>query len=194
MKSILILIFSLSVIQILAQKKADLSLSFLNGKNDLVNFDQLLGAPSYSGEGFFSIGLNYTRELKSWLSLETGLEYSKHEIRITPNLHPDIDLSPRTEKSALITIPVGYRLNFLNYAFINGGLIFDMDTSLSNSIDNQTGIGAMLGAGLKYSFKSGLTLTLNPRARMHSIVPFSSDNYHYHLIDSGIKFGIGYRF
>lgn len=166
----------------------------MNGQNDLVNFDQLLGAPSYTGEGFYSIGLNYTKELKTWLSFESGLEYSRHKINISSKPLPDIARTSRTENTGLITIPVAYRLTFLKYAFVNGGLLFDIDSSLSNSIDNQSGIGFLIGAGLKYNFKSGIALTLNPCVRMHSIIPFSPDKYQYHLIDSGIKFGIGYRF
>lgn len=194
MKLILSLAFSLILFAGFTQSKTELSLSFKNGQNGLANFSKAMGAPSYSGEGFYSVGLNYTKELKTWLSYETGLEYSQHKIMISPNLSPDMVRTSRIENTGLLTIPLACRLTFLKYAFLNGGFLFDIDSSLSNSIDNQSGIGILIGAGLKYSFKSGITLTINPCTRMHSVVAFTSDKYHDHLIDSGIKFGIGYRF
>ncbi|MFA5329843.1 MAG: hypothetical protein WC384_18750 [Prolixibacteraceae bacterium] len=54
--------------------------------------------------------------------------------------------------------------------------------------------GKMAGIGLKYDFKSGLTISANPCARLHSLIAFSNDGIHYRLLESGIKFGIGYKF
>ena len=194
MKLLLTFLFYGIFFQIQAQEKSEIGLSFLNGKNELVSFGKTEGAPSYSGEGFYSFGVNYLKELKTWLYFETGLEYSSQKFRITPNLPPDMDRSPRFEKTGLLSIPLVVRLKFLKLAFLNAGLLLDMDASLSNSIDNQSGVGVLMGVGLKYDFKSGISLTINPCTRMHSLISFSTDSYQHHIIDSGLKFGIGYQF
>ena len=68
-----------------------------------------------------------------------------------------------------------------------------MDAGTSGPIDGQTGIGSMLGLRIKYDFKSGLSVFVNPYYKMHSLVPFSSGDNHQRLMESGFRFGLMYQ-
>jgi len=163
------------------------------GVNDIFR-TSLVCAPGYSAEGFYIIGITCQIPITFLLDVETGLEYSKHTIMISPNLPPNMDNTPYKSNFRLTTIPVTLKMNFLKYLFVNGGVLLDLDTSKSRPIDNQTGLGAILGVGLNYDFKFGGTIFVNPYLKCHSLVPFSSERYHQRLFDSGIRFGFMYRF
>lgn len=95
---------------------------------------------------------------------------------------------------SLIDIPVTLRANFLKYFYANSGVLFDIDISDSNTIDDQSGIGAMLGVGLNYDFGFGASIFINPYIKMHSIIPFSQEgSIHQRLTESAVRFGITYQ-
>lgn len=195
MKTLLLALLSFLIcIPAFSQEKAQWGLTYLGGSNDIVMISDLVGAPSYQGDGFFAVGFHYLRPVKKHLRFETGIQFSQDKISIHPNLPPNSQGTITHAKVSIITIPLALRLSFLKYAFINGGLLLDADTGISNPVDNQTGIGALFGAGLQYEFKQGLIISASPTAQIHSILPFSSDENHHRLIQSGLKFGIAYRF
>ena len=80
----------------------------------------------------------------------------------------------------------------MKYCFINGGLLLDIDAGTSRPIDSQTGIGSVMGLGIKYDFKSGFTAFVNPYYKLHSLVPFSSGDNHQRIMESGFRFGLMY--
>jgi hypothetical protein len=72
-------------------------------------------------------------------------------------------------------------------------LIIDTDLSLSSPIDAQVGLGAMLGVGLEYDFKSGISLFVNPYFKVHTLVPFSFNSCSQRFLESAVRFGITYQ-
>ena len=177
-------------------RKGQIGITFSSfGENDVVRSQELIGSASKSGDSFYTFGINYLYKLNNTFDVETGIEYSNHKIIVKPMLLPHMDYySPGYRASiSLINIPVTLRVNFLKYCFINGGLLFDMDASTSSPIDGQTGIGSILGLGIKYDFKSGLSVFANPYFKMHSLVPFSSGDNHQRLMESGFRFGLMYK-
>ena len=108
------------------------------GNNEVFRSDELIGAASFSGDNFYTLGINYVLDFNRWLEAETGLEYSKHYIIINPSPQPGMVIPPQRVDFALLNIPVTLRANFLKYFFINGGLIFDIDISGDSLVDNQT--------------------------------------------------------
>lgn len=194
MRKIISLILCLISIQAFSQELPEVGLSFSTGKSDLTSFAKTVGGPGYSGDGFYSFGISYLRPINSWLSFESGLEFSSYKITITPNLMLIYGGVVRHEKINMLTLPIVYRVNFLKYAFVNGGLLVDLDSGLSNSVDSQTGIGALLGFGLRYPFKSGISISASPCLKVHSIFAFSSGGNHARLVDTGIKIGIAKKF
>lgn len=160
------------------------------GTNDVVRFRSLEGAASYQGNKFYTVGINYLYKLNNTFDVETGIEYSDHKIIIRPNLPPQTDNSPYGASFSLINIPVTLRVNFLKYCFLNGGLLLDIDAGSSSAIESQTGIGSVLGLGIKYDFKCGVSAFANPYFKEHSLIPFSSDDDHQRLMESGFRFGL----
>ena len=163
------------------------------GVNDIFR-TSLHGAAGYSGDGFYIVGITSQIPITHRLDLEAGVEYAKHTIKIDPNLPPGMDNTPYKSDFKLVSIPVTLKLNFLKYLFVNGGVLLDLDTSKSRPIDNQTGLGAILGVGLNYDFQFGGSIFANPYLKCHSLVPFSPERYHQRLFDSGIRIGFMYKF
>jgi len=164
------------------------------GENDVVRFNELEGEASHSGDYFFTIGINYVHPLNRWLDAETGLEYSEQHILIHPNLSPNVPGLQRKASFSLLNFPVSLRANFLNYFFVNGGLLLEVDASTNIPIDNQTGIGTILGLAFQYKFKHGVSAFVNPYSKIHSLIPFAASNHHQRVFESGFRFGIMYNF
>lgn len=160
------------------------------GENDVLTFSDLVGAPSYNGKGFWAAGLVFSQGINRWLEWESGVEYSRHRIEVFPNLPPESDTSTREEKAALITLPFTLKAGFLKYFFVSGGILLDFDASTNSPIDSQTGFGLSAGAGMKYDFRSGLSLFVNPYVRAHSLLPLTGFSHHNQIWDNGIRIGV----
>lgn len=151
------------------------------------------GAASYTGNGFYAFGLNYIYSVNKTFDFETGVEYAHYTMTIHPNVPPDADKTPYDINYSLISIPLTARVNFLKYCFINGGLNLDIDPTISNPIGSQDGIGILLGLGMKYDSKYGISAFINPYFKAHSIVEFSSVENRQRVMESGFRFGIMYK-
>lgn len=174
-------------------RNAKIGITFSSfGENDVFRFNELEGAASYNSDYFRTLGISYVSVLNKWLEVETGIEYSRHNIIIEPNLPPYIDAFPRKASFSFINIPVTLRANFLKYFFVNGGLIIDVDASTNSPIDNQTGIGVLLGLSIKYDFDFGISAFVNPYSKMHSLIPFQTEKYHQRILENGIRIGFTY--
>ena len=176
-------------------RKGQIGITFSSfGDNDVVRSQELIGSASKSGDSFYTFGINYLYKLNNTFDVETGIEYSNHKIIVKSMVFPDMDTySPHYSANlSLVNIPITLRVNFLKYFFLNGGLLFEMDAGTSSPIDGQTGLGSILGLGIKYDFKSGLSVFVNPYFKMHSLVPFTSGDNHQRLMESGFRFGLMY--
>jgi hypothetical protein len=162
------------------------------GTNDLIYFEGLDGAPTYNSNNFFVFGFNYLYPLNNWLEFETCIEYAKHRITVEPNLPPGYNSSPYTDDFSLLEIPLGIRINFLQFFFLNTGIFVDMNVSQSSSVYSQSGIGVMGGIAAKYDFKFRLSVFVNPYIKAHSLIAFEKDNHQLHLMETGFRFGITY--
>ena len=170
------------------------------GDNELVRSVDLDGGPGYSGDKFYTLGVNYLYPFTKWLDFQTGLHYAHHQITVTPNLpyipgdeYRNYFVSPNTEYLNVISIPVGVQVNFLKYLFVNGGFSLDFDTGKSNSLEDQTGIGLQVGAGVQYEFKNKIALFINPYSKSYSVVAFSSQDEKQRLLEAGVKIGVMLR-
>lgn len=163
------------------------------GDNPAIPFAMLCGSASYSGEGFYTLGITYARPISKRFDFETGVEYSNHTLMVHPNLPPDMDNTPYETRLNLITIPFSVKVNLGRIFFLNGGGMLNVDSGISNPVDSQSGIGAMLGFGLGYVFKSGVYIYINPYMKAHALLPFVPDRYHHHLMETGIRAGIAFR-
>ncbi len=162
------------------------------GVNDPIYFDDLMGAASYDSKSFYTFGINYIHPLNRWLDIETGIEYAKHTVTLKPNLPPDMDRTPYDIDFSLINIPITVRGNFLKYFFANGGLLLGFDAGSDSPI--ASGLGAILGVGAQYEFDNGLGFFVNPYAKGHALISFSSEKYPLRLIEAGVRVGVTYSF
>ena len=162
----------------------------LNGGTSILQ-PALDGAASHTVTDASGIGLIYLRPINHWLELETGLNYSLYKITITSA--PTLQTTTSNSNLSLIDIPIGVRAGFWKYFFANGGLLLDLDMMSNSHVDSQSGIGLMLGVGVKYDFKFGGSLFATPYGKIHSLVPFGFDKYHERILESGFKFGFTYK-
>lgn len=167
------------------------------GNNNVIRFTQLAGAAGYSGEGFYSLGATYLKPIKPEFYLETGLEFTHHNIQIRPNIPPEPPDNPGTSfntKVVLLGAPFALRMQLSRHFFAQAGLILDIDLSNNTSIDSQTGLGTTAGLGLNFDVSAGTAVFLNPYLKLHSLLPFAGENYPQRLVESGFKIGISFAF
>ncbi|MGL4909065.1 MAG: outer membrane beta-barrel protein [Bacteroidales bacterium] len=165
------------------------------GDNTTFHLTNISGAGGYSNRGYYSFGITYIRPISNKFDIETGIEYSKYRYHFTnSSLGPDIDVSRNVDLS-LLEIPITVRFNFWKYFFLNGGLLLDFDITNDKHLDNQTGIGTILGFGAKYDFKKApIGLFLNPYIKYRPLIPFTKESYHLRTMEVGFRFGVLYNF
>jgi hypothetical protein len=161
------------------------------GVND-IHRPLVMDDAGYLGNGFYAIGISCQIPIVSHLDVETGIEYSRHIIT-TNYINPSSPIPQYKSKVKLVSIPVTLNLNFLKYFFVNGGGLLDIDASSSSRVDDQTGIGALLGIGGKYDFNFGGTVFINPYFAYHSLLPFSPSRYQQRISEDGIRIGFMYN-
>lgn len=175
------------------ERHPKIGLVFGAGQPDVINFKRVLGGGGREGRGYFLTGISYINPVKKWLSLETGIEYSRYKIRASSAPMPEMWYWDT--EAALVAIPVNARFNFLKYFYAQGGLLLDIDVSGKSDIDKQTGIGATLGLGGQYNFRGGLSVFLNPYLRHHGLIAFNPPREIFSndmIVESGIKLGMLY--
>ncbi|GAB1474465.1 hypothetical protein MASR2M69_19060 [Bacteroidota bacterium] len=184
----LLIIFSL--ILLTSSVSAQIGVHFSPaGKLNVYIPEPLEGAGGRTGDYVYAFGVNYLKPLKGSFELETGLEFTKFGIIQTPGPYPPFDMTQTKKSISMISVPVGIRLNFLKYFFINGAVLLDMELKSSADMNSQSGIGAMGGVAFKYDFRSGVSVYINPYFKAHSILSFSNNDYKQMLLESGARIG-----
>lgn len=174
-----------------SQDNNAIGLFYGTANSEFLRNDRLVGNGSYNFENFNKLGIRYLRKINSNFSIETGVNYTKADLKINPAF-TGIPVSLIEEDFALISIPVYANYTLWNLLFINGGPIVDFQNS-ENLTDSQSGIGYGVGLGAKYNFKN-ISIFLNPNFQRHAVIPFKKENHHQKLTEFGIHFGLGYRF
>lgn len=192
MKHLILLVLIFIGLNSFSQEKGEISLSFGTGKSHLIQFVDLDGAGSSTGQEFYSFSLSYVMPINSWLDFQTGLDFGYHKFKFEAAYDPNFQYEPVIEKAFVASLPLTFRVNLSEYFFFNSGALVDMDFSTGDYVDNQTGIGAMAGFGAQYRFKQGIGIFVNPILSFHSLISFSSSKYPERIFESGIRFGISY--
>jgi Outer membrane protein beta-barrel domain len=187
----------ISSIQLMAQQreyksqKGQLGITYSTfGQYALGYSTPVMNDTGFDSKKYYTLGIIYVYSLNKRFDLETGIEYLTSKIIITSVMPNSTQTS---ETLSLTNIPLTLRVKFLKYCFINGGLGLNINVSKNNSVDDQTGLGYFLGLGLKYDFKSGLSLFVNPYMSNHSLIPFATKKYHQILSDNGLRFGLTFK-
>ena len=155
-------------------------------------FVTLDGGGSYSGDGARFLGALVSIKTGRILWFESGLLIARHHLISTPEFMPGVDMTPEKNSLTLVTVPLKLNLELGKYFFINGGLLFDLETDRTGSyFDNQSGMGFELGTGVNYQYRK-LYFRLNPLLRIHAFPAFQHENHQQHLLEAGLGAGIGY--
>lgn len=194
MRKFLIIAMALFPLLSISQERGEVSLSVSKSENDMFYFTPLVGAGSHNGNGGYGVSIGYSTPLNGWLMFQTGLDFGYHTFTIEPAfVDPRIDVLAPKESMFLTSIPIGLRVNFLKYFYINAHTLIDIDFNQAQYLHDQTGLGAQLAIGFNYRFKQGFGVHLSPFLGIHSIVPFSLSNNHRRLFESGLKLGVLYK-
>lgn len=191
LKLILIILF-FSTIQVYSQTKNSISLVYGRSNND-VDIHGAIGDFGYKPQTGILFGLIYTHDFSKRFSLETGLQFSDNKVRLN-YIVGGVGEITRDGKVQLITIPIFAKRTFFKYFFIDGGLLLEHQTNYSADpvVNDQSGVGLGLGFGGKYQFDK-VTLFVNPFFQVHGLIT-GTDGSHHNLLETGLKFGIGYNF
>jgi len=178
-----------------AQSNNNISVQYASTSNT-VNIHGAIGDFGYNDSKGKVFSLNYSRNINPVFSIESGLQYNNNTIQLTT-------IGPRgatyNGELNLITVPVIAKFTFFKYLFADCGILADFETNYASSEANssatkQTGIGCELGFGAKYAF-GHVQIFVNPFFQNHTIVPFGgASGSNFNLIDTGVKFGLGYNF
>lgn len=165
------------------------------GSNNAFYWKSLVGAGGYTDKGFYSIGINYVHPISKKIDLETGFEFSHLKYKFSnASLGPEAP-EPYVFSNKLFTIPTTIRLKFLNYFFLNTGLLIDINSSNNSNMDSQSGLGAVIGVGAQYNFGgSPIAVFVNPFYRHHAVLSFNTDGYQLRTDEAGIRLGVSYLF
>ncbi len=161
------------------------------GTNDIFRFNELIGAGSVTGTGMWNAGADLRRMFGDHFSIETGLSYSQQYYYTSPA--PGIPGEDRPGSFGLVSLPLTARLDFLKWFFADAGAVLSLGTGVMG-VDNMSGLGATVGAGFQYNFKSDVFIRVRAYASQHGLVHFSPEEYPQALFNSGVTLGAGYRF
>jgi opacity protein-like surface antigen len=161
------------------------------GNNEIFRFDELIGSGSVTGKGYWIAGVSLSRLYGEHFALESGLSYSHQYYFTSPA--PGIGGDDEQGSLGLITVPFTARVDFLKFLFADAGPVFSMQTNLAG-VDNMTGLGATLGAGIQYRFKSDIFVKLRAYATQYGLFHFIPEENPQTLLTSGVTLGVGYRF
>ncbi|MDX9773384.1 MAG: outer membrane beta-barrel protein [Bacteroidales bacterium] len=161
------------------------------GTNDIYRFRELDGAGSVTGTGMWNGGIDLRRLIGDHFSIETGISYAHQYYYTSPA--PGIEGEDSPGSLGMITIPVTARLDFLKWFFADAGALFGIQAGIPN-FENMSGLGATVGAGFQYMFKSDVFVRVRAYGSQYGLLHFFPDDYPRTLFNSGITVGIGYRF
>lgn len=140
-----------------------------------------------------SAGVSLSGMVSPVYRIEIAAAWSFH--RIGFELSPPIYKESRTytESFNTLNIPVTFKRYLRNNFFLSAGTMVDF--ALSDKpvrLDAQTGFGLTLGAGREFRTR-WITFEISPGLELHSVVPFTEDNYHQRLFVAGLKLGLSYN-
>jgi len=151
-----------------------------------VDIHGAIGDYGYNDKTGQSYGLSYTRNLTRIFSVETGLLYSTNNVQLN-TVGPSGGIY--NGEVHMLSVPVLAKFTFLKYLYGQCVVICDHETNYKSDgiLDKQSGVGLEVGLGGQYNFGPVLVF-VNPYYTNHRF--YGSNN----LMESGIKFGLGYNF
>lgn len=161
------------------------------GGNEIFRFEELIGAGSVTGTGVWTAGADLRRLAGDHFSFGTGVSWSQQYYYTSPA--PGIPGEDRPGRFGMISVPVTARVDFLRWLFADAGVLFGFQAGLPD-IGNMTGLGATVGAGIQYNFKSDLFVRVRTYASQYGLLHLVPDDHPRTMTNAGVTAGVGYRF
>jgi hypothetical protein len=194
-KFLILLLVFVCFATVVSAQKGQLGITFSAlSDNGVARFRSMEDDSSTDAGKSFTYGISYLKPLNKWLDIETGLEYLSCPVEtksIVGTINGVTTLT-RSGTLSMLSMPVAVRANFLKYFFVNAGLLLDIDVSSNSIINSQTGLGSLLGLGMKYDFKNGISVFVNPYSKIH-LFPLTFERDQQHFMESAVRFGITYK-
>ena len=194
-KSVCLVLVFLCLSTLMSAQKGQLGITFSAlSDNDVARFRSVIDDSSTGAGKSFTYGISYLKPLNKWLDIETGQEYLSCPIQ-TKSIVGTINGVTTLTRSAtlsMLSAPVTVRANFLKYFFVNAGLLLDIDVSSNSIVNSQSGLGSVLGLGVKYDFKNGISVFVNPYSKIH-LFPLTFERDQQHFMESAVRFGVAYK-
>ncbi|OFY38767.1 MAG: hypothetical protein A2X18_08820 [Bacteroidetes bacterium GWF2_40_14] len=165
--------------------KTTVGIIYSFGDNSLNSSMNFVGGPGYYGKGFYGLGARVSMEIMNNLDIVTGVTLTGNKFEVTPP-YTGTPVLTRSMNLNVFSIPLFAKFHFLKFLYVSGGPVFN----LNGGERDLNGIGAGADFGGEYSFNNGIVLSFGPFIRVIGVLPWKN----YKLINSGVNFGIGYRF
>jgi len=190
-KNTILLTLCFLAINLFAQneKNNQIGTHFSLGVGGMGHYRAKGGDGPYKPNYYYTIGLDYSRQLSKRWDICSGLEYTYNNMKV----------EGRMAYLHLATIPVQFKYHMGKVVYVNGGLLFNVlsklkEETLAHSMFQTKNIrmlfGVGLGVGFEHEFKSGITLSLNPYVRWNGF----GGELTYVLLQAGASLGVGYKF
>ncbi len=161
------------------------------GNNEIFRFKELMGTGAVNGTGVWTAGFDMRRMFGDHFSIETGISYAHQYYYTSPA--PGIDAEDRPGRFGMLAMPITARVDFLKWFFADAGALFALQPGGSH-IDNMTGLGATIGAGFQYNFKSDVFIRVRAYGNQYGLLHLFPEDYPQTLVNTGVTVGVGYRF
>jgi len=166
-------------------------------RSDYLSGGRVLGSDwkDYAATSYFTIGLDYALYISNITEMRTGLSVTSNDMRQTNHYFGDWKTYEYDQKFFMFSVPWHLKVHFLKYLFIDGGACFNYHPSMGYT----WGIGAGIGIGAEYTFKSAISVSAGYQFQWNFLNLFSSQQNDNsvgidQLNQRGFVIGLGYRF
>ncbi|MCE7067096.1 hypothetical protein [Dyadobacter sp. CY326] len=195
-KYLLLILLAMLSGEVFCQNANTLFVTYSRSKPQPVYNKDVDGGAGYKAVASNAFGIRYLMKSSKIITFETGIDYSSFDFKLDHVDMPNIVIPDITQSIEVVSIPVYAHLTFLKYFFVNGGLLTDIEIDKKNTdIDEQTGIGFGLGAGVSYNYKK-VSFFINPFFERHGLIGLGKQEsgVRQSIINPGGRIGIGYAF
>lgn len=147
-------------------------------------------------KGFREFGLMLSSGIGGKFRLNGGLTYAYSKMEFQCDLcNSWSDLpNPYDKDFRMLSLPVFAEYELTKFLFVAAGPLLDFQLSENNYLEDQSGLGYLVGLGGKVR-TDRFTFSVFPNYKRHAVVPFEKqDGYKVLLQEFGLQFGVAYRF
>ena len=175
-----------------------IGLSATRTTTDAMQWADLVGGPASSASHGYRIGLQYQRIVRPKFALEGGLYLTQAQYQLVSLPFPGVQetvatVEPRTYRLVSLLVRPKYYVNTHQVRFyVVGGASVDVQNYALVNEDNNSGVGAQLGAGLEGSLGSRLIVSVESSIRTLSLIRFVKEQYPWRVVTAGVQLGFHY--